>query len=149
MTDEIRLEDVIETLSRWSLQAARQRDYVHTLENRVDELSLINKHGITQVQEVFGLPAQTNMTLQMAVDQAVLAVRHEAAEDFRQIEKLKAEIDLLKGRIAGFEGEIREAITRLVDDLELPQHPHRTLLNAVTEVAVLITQAKKIVQENL
>ena len=145
----IRLEDVVETLSRWSLQEVEQRDRIRALEGQVQELTLVIQHAVEQAQDAFELPRQPTASLQLVVEAALLATKTRAAEDVRTIERQKDEIARQAAKIAGLEDEIRESIDRMVDELELPRHPHRTLRTATTEVCVMVVEAKRIVRENL
>lgn len=145
---EVRLEDVVEALSRWSLQETAQRDRIRLLEAQVEELRLEIRHAIEQAQQAFEL-SERHVSLQLVIDSALLATRTRGAENVRTIERQKNEIDQQKARIQGMEAEIRESIDRMVEELELPRNPHRTLRNATTEICVMVVEAKKIIRENL
>lgn len=146
---QVRLEDIVESLSRWSLQEKEQGDQIRALKARVEELELLIAHAITQAEQTFELPHQQGTTLALIIETAVLATRTRGAEAVRTVERQRTEILDLSAKIKGLEEEARESIDRLVKELELPPHPHRTLRNAVTEVTVMVTEAKKMVAENL
>lgn len=146
---QVRLEDIVESLSRWSLQEKEQGDQIRALKARVEELELLIAHAITQIEETFELPRQGGTTLALIIETAALATRTRGAEAVRTVERQRTEITDLSAKIKGLEEEARESIDRLIKELELPPHPHRTLRNAVTEVTVMVTEAKKMVAENL
>lgn len=148
MTD-VRLEDVLEALSKWSLQQVALKDSVRFLEGHVEEQALLIKHAIQQTQESFGLPPNPGTTLQLVINEALHATQVRGAEQIRTIAAQKDQIDGYIAKIQGMEEEMRESIDRMVTELELPPNRHRTLRNAATEVCIMVTEAKKIIQENL
>ena len=89
------------------------------------------------------------MTLQLVIEEAVLAAQARGTEQIRTIAGQKDQLDHQAAKIAGMEEEIRESIDRMVAELELPPNRHRTLRNAVNDVCNLIIEAKKMVRENL
>lgn len=149
MTADIRLEDVLEALSKWSRQEAALKDRVRLLEARVEELSLVIAHAIAQAQESFELPPNPGTTLQLVIKEALLSVQAKGDEQVRTIATQKDQIAGQNATIQGLEAEVRESINRMVAELELPPNQHRTLRNAATEVCHMVVEAKKIIQENL
>jgi len=145
----IRLEDIQSALSQWARNEVELKDRVRLLEDRVDELTMIIKHGVEQVQSGFGLANNVNATLQLVIEEALLAVTTRADESVRTIAAQKDEIERLQAKIGGLEAEARESIDRITKELELPLNPHRTLRNATTEACEMVTEAKKMVRENL
>lgn len=147
--DEISLEDVQMTLSAWARQEKALKDHVRYLQAQIDELALLLRDGIEQVQNGFNLKVDPNVSLQRAVETAVFSVTVEAADLKRQAELQKDDIDRLRAQVVGFGVEQQESVDRLTEALELPPNKHRTIHNAVTDAVGMILEAKKMVRENL
>lgn len=146
---DISLEDVQMTLSAWVRQEKALKDHNRFLQAQIDELALLLRDGIEQVQNAFNLKVDPNSSLQRAVETAVFSVTVETADIARQSELQKDEIERLKAQVAGFGIEQQESVDRLTEALELPPNRHRTMHNAVTDAVGMILEAKRMVRENL
>lgn len=146
---EVRLEDIQQALSGWARNEAALRDRVRLLDAKVQEQALLYKHGVEQVQEGFDLPVHPGATLQLVVEEALLAVANNGAEQVRTIATQKDTIEQLQAKVAGLELEAQESVDRMVAALELPPNRHRTLRNATTETTDMVVEAKKMIRENL
>lgn len=149
MSIEVRIEDIQEALSGWARQEVTLKDRVRFLESRIEDLALIVKHAIDQMQTGFDLPKSPNTTLQLLIDETLLAVQTRSDDRIRTIAQQEERIAQQAARIVGLEQEVQESIDRMVAELELPSNRHRTLRNATTEVCGMVVEAKKIIQENL
>lgn len=146
---EVRLEDIQQALSGWARQEVGLKDRVRLLEARIEELSLLYRHGVQQVQEGFELADHPGATLKLVVEEALLAVANNGAEQVRLIATQKERIERLEAKVLGLELEAQESVNRMVEALELPPNKHRTLRNATTEATDMVVEAKKMVRENL
>ncbi len=149
MADGVRLEDIQSALSQWARAEHALKDENRLLRDRIEELTLVIKDGVDQVQRGFELPQVPQATLQLVVEEALLSVASAASWRVRTIASQKDEIDRLASKVAGLELEQQEAVNRIVEALELPPNKHRTLRNAVTEAVDMVQEAKKMVRENL
>jgi hypothetical protein len=146
---EVRLEDIQQALSGWARQEVALKDRVRLLENRIEDLSLVIKHAVEQMQTGFELPVNPNITLQLLIEEALLAVQTRGDSQVRTIATQKDQLEIQAAKIAGLDQEVQESIDRMVAELELPVNRHRTLRNATTEVCGMVVEAKKIIQEHL
>lgn len=146
---EVRLEDIQQALSGWARQEVALKDRLRLLENKIEELSLVIKHAIEQMQVGFELPENPNTTLQLLIEEALLAVQTRGDGQVRTIITQKDQLEIQAAKIVGLEQEVQESVDRMVAELELPANRHRTLRNATTEVCGMVVEAKKIIQENL
>lgn len=146
---EVRIEDIMASLSKWARNEVASRDRVRLLEARVEELSLEIRHAIEQGQATFELPRNPAMTLRLVIEEAALAAQARGTEQVRTIAGQKDQISHLENKVAGYEEEIRESIDAVVAEMELPPNRHRTLRNAVHDACNLVTESKRIIQENL
>jgi phage shock protein A len=149
VTDEVRLEDVQATLSKWAREEMALKERARLLESRVEELSLLIRHAVEQGQEAFDLPRNPGMTLRLVIEEAVLAAQARGTEQVRTIAGQKDQIDNLQAKVAGIEAEVHESIEAIVAEMELPPNRHRTLRNAVHDACNLVVESKKIIRENL
>lgn len=149
MAETVRLEDIQSALSQWARAEHALKDENRLLRDRIEELTLVLKDGVDQVQRGFELPQVPGATLQLVVEEALLSVASAASWRVRTIASQKDEIDRLTSKVAGLEIEQQEAVNRIVEALELPPNKHRTLRNAVTEAVDMVQEAKKMVRENL
>jgi hypothetical protein len=149
VADGVRLEDIQSALSQWARAEHALKDENRLLRDRIEELTLVIKDGVDQVQRGFELPQVPQATLQLVVEEALLSVASAASWRVRTIASQKDEIDRLASKVAGLELEQQEAVNRIVEALELPPNKHRTLRNAVTEAVDMVQEAKKMVRENL
>lgn len=146
---EVRIEDIMATLSKWARNEVGHKDRIRLLDSRVEELSLEIRHSIEQIQNTFELPRNPAMSLRLVIEEALLAVQSRGTEQVRTIASQKEQIGNLQARVEGMEEEIRESIEAVVVEMELPPNRHRTLRNAVNDACTMVVEAKKIIQENL
>jgi hypothetical protein len=146
---EVRIEDIMATLSKWARNEVGHKDRIRLLESRVEELSLEIRHATEQCQATFELPRNPDMSLRLVIEEAALAVQSRGTEQVRTVAGQKDQINNLQSRVDGMEGEIRESIEAVVAEMELPPNRHRTLRNAVNDACSMVVEAKKIIQENL
>lgn len=149
MADGVRLEDIQSALSQWARAETTLKDENRLLRDRIEELTLVLKDAVAQVQAGFELPQVPGATLQLVIEEALLSVASQASWRIRTVASQKDEIDRLTSKVTGLEQEAQEAVNRIVEALELPPNKHRTLRNAVTEAVDMVQEAKSMVRENL
>lgn len=149
MADGVRLEDIQSALSQWARAETTLKDENRLLRDRIEELTLVLKDAVAQVQAGFELPQVPGATLQLVIEEALLSVASAASWRIRTVASQKDEIDRLTSKVTGLELEAQEAVNRIVEALELPPNKHRTLRNAVTEAVDMVQEAKSMVRENL
>jgi hypothetical protein len=149
VADGVRLEDIQSALSQWARAETTLKDENRLLRDRIEELTLVLKDAVAQVQAGFELPQVPGATLQLVIEEALLSVASAASWRIRTVASQKDEINRLASKVTGLEQEAQEAVNRIVEALELPPNKHRTLRNAVTEAVDMVQEAKSMVRENL
>src|SRR5262245_25707031 len=101
------------SLSAWARQERALKDQVRVLEARIEDLTILLRDGIAQVQAGFNLKVDPASTLQRAVETALFSVTVEQADQLRRLESQQEEIGRLKAQVAGFGAEQQESVDRL------------------------------------
>lgn len=149
MSEPLRLEQVYEALTDWNRRYQSQAETIANLQYLLQEASQARQRATDQLEGAMGLPHRLGATLQDVIDEAVRTFEAKLSDERQQLALHQTRIAQLSARIATLEGDQADAISRLVDGMELPAHPNRTLGNAVVDAVQMVQEAKAMVRENL